>query len=84
MRAVGQFQESVSALVGGGEAGGGVYDFTSGADGVQEKLGRGQSVRNRQFDATHDLTEWMDFRTSLLQTFLRGREEGGKGGKGYF
>ena len=66
MRAVGQFQESVSALVGGSEAGGGVDDLASSADGVEEKLGRGQSVRNRQFDATHDLAERMDFRTSLL------------------
>ena len=76
MGAVGQFEKRVFALVTGSDAARRVEHFTSGAQSVEEQLGRRQRVGNRQFDATHDRAKWMHFRTRLLQTFLM---EGGEG-----
>lgn len=70
MRAVCELQERVLAFVSGRYGGSGVEDVTSGAESVEKQFRRRQRVRNRQFDTSHDLPEWVDFGSSLLETFL--------------
>ena len=70
MSAVGEFEKRVLALVRLRDGGSGVEDVTSGAQGAEEEFRGRESVRNCQFDASHDLTEGMHFGSSLLQTFL--------------